>query len=97
MLNIIELLRTHTERTDVNKTVKRSIDIPGHEERIVAHCARVQREYFDSGVFYKETHPTEIETKRCSYCALSEYLCRCDDDYYDFEDEDDDYWWDDDD
>ena len=58
MLNIT-FERTKTERTDQNKTIQRSIDIPSHEDRIVAHCKRVQREYFDSGLYHRETHPAE--------------------------------------
>ena len=56
------LERTHLERADVNKTIVRSIDIPGHEDRIKGHCERVQREYFDSGLHYRETHSAELIT-----------------------------------
>ena len=53
------LERTHLERTDVNATIRRSIDIPGHEDRIKGHCERVQREYFDSGLFYDEMYQAQ--------------------------------------
>ncbi len=58
MLNIT-FEKTCIDRTDANKAIKRSIDIPGHEDRIEAHRERVQREYFDSRLYYKETHPAE--------------------------------------
>ena len=50
---------THIGRTDANKSIKRSIDIPGHGDRLIGHCERVQREYFDSGLHKLDTHPTE--------------------------------------
>ena len=56
------LERTAKDRIDINKTIKRSIDIPGHRGRIEAHCARVQREYFDSGLYRKEKHPTDLRS-----------------------------------
>ncbi|HDY88136.1 MAG TPA: hypothetical protein ENH82_08500 [bacterium] len=54
MLNIT-FERTQTERTDVHRQVQFSRE-PEHEARIVAHCKRVQREYFDSGLHYREMH-----------------------------------------
>jgi hypothetical protein len=56
---MLELTRTSKDRTDVNRTITRSIDIPGHEDRLKAHCERVQEEYFDSGLYHKDMHPKQ--------------------------------------
>ncbi len=56
---MLELSRTQDDRIDVNKTIKASFNIPGHEDRLKAHCKRVQREYFDSGLYYRDMHPKE--------------------------------------
>ena len=54
----IQFYRTTTERTDAYRQVKYN-DTPKHKERIDAHCKRVQRDYFDSGLFYEETHKAQ--------------------------------------
>ena len=40
--------RLQTERIDLIRSIRpMSCNMPGHEKRIVAHCERIQREYFD--------------------------------------------------
>ena len=36
-----------------------SYNVLGHQARLKAHCKRVQREYFDSGLFYDEMHQAQ--------------------------------------
>lgn len=44
-----------TERIDSISSIRpMSYNVPGHEVRMQAHCERVQREYFDSGLHKKE-------------------------------------------
>ena len=62
MLNIT-FEPTHTARTDVNNPIKSSFNVPGHQDRVEAHCKRVQREYFDSGLHYRETHKAQEKSK----------------------------------
>ncbi len=62
MLNIT-FEKTHIERTgDISHPFQfnRSQE---HQERVDAHCARVQREYFDSGLYYRETHKAQEKPK----------------------------------
>jgi hypothetical protein len=56
----IELARTQTERTGDSAHPFQFNRSQAHEERVKAHCERVQREYFDSGLYYKETHKAEL-------------------------------------
>ena len=59
MLNAT-FLKTHTDRADVNKSIRSmSYNVPGHRGRLKAHCERVQRDYFDSGLFYAEMHQAQ--------------------------------------
>ena len=40
--------RLREERIDIVKGIRSmSYNMPGHEERMKAHCTRVEREYFD--------------------------------------------------
>ena len=40
--------RLREERIDLKGSIRpMSYNIPGHEDRLKAHCERVQREYFD--------------------------------------------------
>ena len=51
--------RTSTERTGDNNRPWAFNHSQEHKDRVKAHCKRVQRDYFDSGLFYAETHLTE--------------------------------------
>ena len=55
----LDFQRTSTERTGDNQRPWAFNHSQEHYERVDAHCKRVQRDYFDSGLFYKETHLTE--------------------------------------
>ncbi len=50
----IDLQRTQIERTGDNTRPVQFNRTVEHERRIQAHCERVQREYFDSGLYEKE-------------------------------------------
>lgn len=52
----ISLLKTKHERIDQKgvRITNESNKLPGHQERMEAHCERVQREYFDSGLHNKD-------------------------------------------
>ena len=52
----IELLRTQTERTGDSARPFQFNRSQEHKERVEAHCERVQREYFDSGLSHREMH-----------------------------------------
>lgn len=54
-----ELLRTQTERTGDSARPFQFNRTQAHEDRVKAHCERVQREYFDSGLFYDEMHQAQ--------------------------------------
>ncbi len=60
MKPVIRIKRLKIERIDgAPFTVKpMSHNIPGHEDRMVSHCKRIQREYLDfrgkDGRFYKK-------------------------------------------
>lgn len=56
----IALERTQTERTGDNSRPFQFNHTQEHMERVEAHRKRVQREYFDSGLYHKETHPAEL-------------------------------------
>lgn len=60
MKEAITFLRTQTERTGDSTRPFQFNRTQEHEERIIGHCARVQREFFDSGLYHKETHPAEL-------------------------------------
>ena len=51
--------RTQDERID-NEKQRMNIKDDKREAMVEAHCARVQEEYFDSGLYHKETHPSEL-------------------------------------
>ena len=56
--------KLQTERIDVANPIRSmSYNVPGHGNRVEAHCKRVQREYFDSGLHYKETHKAQEKSK----------------------------------
>ena len=50
---------TSTERTGDNQRPWAFNHIQEHKDRVKAHCKRVQGDYFDSGLYSKETHLTE--------------------------------------
>ena len=57
--------RTSEERTGDSQRPFQFNHSQEHKDRVKAHCKRVQREYFDSGLHRKETHLTErIEKQR---------------------------------
>ncbi len=64
MLNIT-FEKTHLERIgDTNNTIRSmSYNCPGHQDRLEAHSERVQRDYFDSGLYYRETHKAQEKPK----------------------------------
>lgn len=67
---MLGLSRTQDDRLDVNRTIRSmSCNVPGHEDRMVAHCERVQRDYFDLGTYDKEAHKLTVKPiKQCSEC-----------------------------
>ena len=52
--------RTQDERIDIGKPQINLDKDDKREALIVAHCERVQEEYFDSGLYHKETHHSEL-------------------------------------
>lgn len=54
----VSFQRTSTERAGDSTISIRSMsyNVPGHGDRLKAHRKRVQRDYFDSGLHYKEMH-----------------------------------------
>lgn len=58
------------ERIDIKNPIRSmSYNVPGHRGRLEDHCERVQREYFESGLFYKETHKLYVAPlKQCGVC-----------------------------
>ena len=53
----IELALTQTERTGDDAHPFQFNHTQEHQKRVDAHCERVQREYFDTGLHYLEQHP----------------------------------------
>lgn len=51
--------RTQKERTGDTDRPFQFNRTAEHEERVDAHCARVRREYFDSGLYYDEMHQAQ--------------------------------------
>ena len=51
--------RTSTERTGDNNRPWAFNHSQEHKDRVKAHCKRVQRDYFDSGLFYEEIHKAQ--------------------------------------
>jgi len=48
--------RAPAERIDANRTLDtHGHNVPGHEDRMKAEAAKVQREYFETGLHKKET------------------------------------------
>ncbi len=60
----ITLSRTQTERTGDRGRPFQFNRSEAHQDRVEAHCKRVQREYFDSGLYHKEMRPAETERQR---------------------------------
>ena len=56
----IGLEKTQTERTGDRGRPFQFNHSEAHQDRVEAHCKRVQREYFNSGLHYLETHPAEL-------------------------------------
>lgn len=53
--------RLREERIDVVRSIRpMSCNVPGHEGRMVAHCQRVQIDYFDSGLHHKDMHGSQV-------------------------------------
>ena len=54
------------ERIDTGPRPIRSMssNIPGHEERMKAHCVRVQKKYFDSGLHKREYKNEKLKLMR---------------------------------
>lgn len=53
--------RLREERVDISQPIRSmSYNMPSHEERMVEHCERVEREYFTSGLQHKDMHGSQV-------------------------------------
>lgn len=57
--------RTQIEREDSSGITihNESNKLPGHEERMDAHCARIKGDYFDTGLHYLDMHAPHSPNK----------------------------------